>query len=230
MVHVALLLSSVFVGGARAPLPARYSCGACLVLEEHPLVAKAICVELDACHLLDAALAGCVRTGLCAASTPDEGIDSSLSPVQLRITKGFGSRPYNSLRASVITRLPDKPPVTFDYSHPFQHRWREFALHSSLVTASPGAWTNLSLGPTLTARLWLPAQGAPVVGVLIADPCVRFASVTSLVDCTFAEKWQTAMRTPALLNAFLAHNDVIAPRTEPTHARPNASHTSHLTM
>jgi len=70
----------------------------------------------------------------------------------------------------------------------------------------PGSQMALKLGSE-TATLSMPEQGAGVAGVLIADPCIRFASVTSLVDCNYAEIFQTSTRTPALLNAFVGHND-----------------------
>jgi hypothetical protein len=123
--------------------------------------------------------------------------------VQLRVAKGLGTRPYGTLRVSVITKAADAPPAhfDFDYSEPFAHRWKQFALHSSLVSVT-GSSLNLTLGNTTTA-IGLPPQGAGVAGVLIADPCTRIGSLTSLGGCRYAEKFKTKDRTPALLNAFV---------------------------
>jgi hypothetical protein len=49
----------------------------------------------------------------------------------------------------------------------------------------------------------LPTIGRGVAGVLIGDPCIDDASVTSRVGCFYGKKFQTATRTPALINAFV---------------------------
>jgi hypothetical protein len=128
--------------------------------------------------------------------------------LQLRVSKGLGSKPYGTLRVSVIGSRHDAPLAGFDYSAPFEHRWKEFRLSSSLIEVpAPGKPYQHSFGPGMNVSLWLPAQGAGVAGVLIADPCMRFASIATLVDCTNAGKFKTAERTVPLLNAFLGHDD-----------------------
>ena len=196
---------------------ARYACGACLSLEKEQR-APAGCAsavddwpeaffQLCAPEVLQASKLGCVGSGLCPKLVTDVDTDA-LSPVQLRVSVGLGSRPYGTLRVSVITEWPHRsPPIKLDYSAPFEHRWRQFSLHSSLMRVQPGQETLLPLGWPNFARLRIPPQGAGVAALLIADPCVRFGSITTLAVCTYAEKFNTTVRTPALLNAFLKHSD-----------------------
>ena len=130
-------------------------------------------------------------------------------PPQLRVAKGLGTRDYGTLRISLITQHgePHKPgSMAWDYSEQFQHRWKQFDLHSSLVEVA-GASIDVPLGDGVVANVSLPHQGAGVAGVLIADPCVRRASVTGLAGCFYAGQFQTWDRTPALLNAFVGHPD-----------------------
>jgi hypothetical protein len=176
-----VLLSAL--AGALAP---KYDCGGCLTLQS---VGTAHCGALGACHLADAALSGC--NAVCGAEegAGEEGLVAPPPPsarVQLRVSQGLGTRPYGTLRVSVITYAENPPPVPFDYSAVFKYKWEKYALHSSLKAVEPGKHTPLNLGGNTTASLWLPAQGAGVAGVLIADPCVRLASIASLVDCECA--------------------------------------------
>ena len=204
LLHATVLAAAA--ASVNALLEARYWCAACLFLEEH---GADFCSRLDACHLSKAARSkGCHASGVC--SRVQAVVERApASPVQLRVSKGHGSRPYSAVRVSVITPHGKPPPVAFDFSGQFHHRWTEFALHSSVLTATPGSRTTLPLGPSTNSTLWLPAQGDGVAGVLIADPCARFASLTSEVGCRYAEQWRTAERTPALLNAFLRHDDTV---------------------
>ena len=156
-------------------------------------------------------MASCLLLVVCLAvrATAGSGIDYNnpapplVQPplVQLRVSKGLGTRPYNTVRVSVITYHNATPPADFDYSEPFRHRWPQYYLHSSLYTV-PEKTALLSL-PSLNATIPLPPMGHGVVGVLIADPCVRFSSITSVTACKYAEKFKTSERTPALLNAFV---------------------------
>ena len=124
------------------------------------------------------------------------------SPVQLRVAKGFGTKPYGTLRVSVVTPKAGRVNSTgFDYCDQFQYKWKDNHLCSTVIEAAPGANLPFSAGG-LEEELWLPAQGAGVAGVLIADPCVA----ASKVGCTFASRFQTTTRTPALLNAFVGRD------------------------
>ena len=196
---------------------ARYACGACVALskERQPPAGCATgreswpdaLFQLCSPEVMRASKLGCVTSGLCAKAREDEDKDE-LSPVQLRVAVGLGTKPYGTLRVSVITQWPHRsPPTAFDYSAPFEHRWKHFSLHSSLKRVQPGQKTLMPLGWPHFATLRMPLQGAGVAALLIADPCVRFGSITSLAVCTYAEKFNTTVRTPALINAFLKHSD-----------------------
>ena len=195
------------VAEASPPVADRYDCAGCKALlhagVEH-------CVQLGACRLLDAARTDC--RAVCNEPVVEEEVDDATKPpkvpFQLRVSKGLGSKPYGTLRVSSIGSSDDAPEPGFDYSAPFQHRWKQFRLSSSLVEVpTPGTPYRHSFGPGRNVSLWLPAQGAGVAGVLIADPCVRFASITSLVACKYAQAFKTYERTMPLLNAFVGHDD-----------------------
>ena len=188
-----------------AALPPMYDCGACMTLQS---VGTEHCAVLDSCQLVEAVRHGCstVCGQLSVEDTEPWRSMRSVVP-QLRVSKGLGTREYGTLRVSLITPAHEIPLVRFDYAAPFRYKWKHNALHSSLVTVVPGAETPFKISPTSTASLRLPEQGAGVVGVLIADPCVRFSSIISLVGCFHAKRFKTTERTPALLNAFLKHND-----------------------
>lgn len=128
------------------------------------------------------------------------------SPVQLRVSKAFGTKPYSLLRVSVVEaagRAPAANASHWDYSDKFKYKWTANTLHTRLLDVKPGPDpTPIELAPGVTAQLRLPAQGAGVAGVLIADPCVS----GSRVGCTFERKFQTTARTPALLNAFVSRD------------------------
>jgi len=197
----------LLVGATEAILPARYDCAACLLLEQY---GTHHCDVLDACHLSGPAGGGrCVEDAICDRVVHAEP-SVAASPINLRVTKGVGTRPYASLRVSIVTNTTEPTPwISFDYSAAFAHRWTSNTLHSSIVNATPGTRMRLPYGPNASefASLWLPEQGSGVAGVLIADPCVRLGSVTAMVACNHAKEFQTLERTPALLNAFLQHDD-----------------------
>jgi hypothetical protein len=124
-----------------------------------------------------------------------EGID-------IRVSKGFGTRAYNIIRISSVTTLASPPiPGVFDYSEPFMHKWEAFYLHSALKEATPGASMSFDIGTNLTVRL--PKQGSGVAGVLIADPCVNSPTGRVWQDCPYGDAFLTISRTPALINAFV---------------------------
>ena len=135
-------------------------------------------------------------------------------PPQLRVSKGLGTRDYNTMRISLITEHGRKDdhntssssPWAWDYSERFRHRWTQFDLHSSLVEVTGGEMA-VPLGGGVVANVSLPPRGAGIAGVLIADPCVRRSSVTGLAGCFYASLFETYERTPALLNAFVGHAD-----------------------
>jgi hypothetical protein len=176
--------------------------------------ACAVCNDLVDLHANDPSTVHCERYGSCHVvneKTIAEGCASFCpSPVKfnsiagsldLRVAKGFGTRPYPSLRVSVITKDGSAPVLDgkpFDYSESFKYKWTGNQLHSSIIEVSPGQNATVKIG-TETINLRLPAQGAGAAGVLIADPCVS----GSEVGCTYEKKFQTTKRIAPLLNAFV---------------------------
>lgn len=176
---------------AIAGLSDRYQCAACAT---HAQLGRAVCDSLGSCRFTD-----CTACQGHSESSQQPPVAAAAS-VQLRVAKGFGTKPYNHLRVSVITPSSEPAPFDADYSAPFKYKWTNSALHSSVV-AAPSSGALSFLNTTIT----LPAQGAGVTGVLIADPCVA----ASRVGCSFGRKFKTDDRTMALLNLFAgAQSDV----------------------
>jgi hypothetical protein len=127
--------------------------------------------------------------------TPD--ISQSLD---LRVVKAYGSKGYDKLRISVVTRTAvanDTNNGLFTYSHPFRYRWTQLFLRSGLLTVTPGQETTLNIDG-MTVRLRLPQENAGVRGIVFADPCIG----SPWLNCSLGvETFLTATRLPALLNA-----------------------------
>lgn len=137
---------------------------------------------------------------------PVAGASVAKQPFDLRVTKGFGTRDYSEVRISLITQTSTPPsPEFFDYSEQFKYRWTDKFLHSSLKVVPAGGRTDFDVGANISVHL--PAQGAGVAGVLIADPCVN-SEAGSWVDCQFGDKYQTIERIPLLINAFAEHGGI----------------------
>ena len=93
-----------------------------------------------------------------------------------------------------------------------RYKWTGNSLHSSLFTLKDGPQTIHVLNSSVqlrlpaqvfdsagagcsgacqvTTRRHFTVQGAGIAGVLIADPCFTSASITSLVGCTYGQKYQ----------------------------------------
>jgi len=213
----------------RPPLQDRYLCAACVLYEEYG-VATCSLAELPAgcdytqclaaqcdwmescsteCPLVMAATKATTALSVAKAVVPRVASHLAGSPVQLRVSKGFGTKPYGTLRVSAITAAADPapfacPPEAPCYSQPFVYRWTDFALHSTVLAVEPGVATALDLSGGVTAQLSLPAQGQGSAGILIADPCVT----GSQVGCPYQRQFQTDTRTTALLNIFAADDEI----------------------
>mmetsp|Transcript_8866 Transcript_8866/g.20713 ORF Transcript_8866/g.20713 Transcript_8866/m.20713 type:complete len:482 (+) Transcript_8866:133-1578(+) len=191
----------------------KYACAICAdIVSAEPLLnaGEHACSVFGACESINAS------TRSCREFCPDLAEQATMpSPVDiaptlgLRVSKALGSKPYKLLRVSVVTR-DDRDTSTpllgakrFDYSAPFRFRWTENSLHSSLVRVVPGETTTLDVGG-VPVRLSLPHSGEGAAGIMIADTCVSYASLTALVTCTYGVKYELARRLPALLDAFMS--------------------------
>ena len=134
------------------------------------------------------------------------------SPLDLRVTPVQGSRPgvddpTSTIRISVITNA--SAPLTsdadvsfFDYRQPFQHRWKNKFLHSTLknVSRDTGEATFTINGTKVSVSV--PRRGDGSRGLIIADPCFHGAAA----GCSYGEKFQTFSRMTALLNLAAAES------------------------
>lgn len=121
--------------------------------------------------------------------------------LEIRIAKGFGTKSYDQIRVSVVTQSAAAPEESFfDYSEQFRFRWTHNYLHSAMKSVAPGSASTFSIGGH-EIQVKLPAQGAGVSGVLIADPCVGVGILASA--CTYFNQFKTDQRIPALVNAFV---------------------------
>jgi len=179
----------------------RYACGVCLDILASP--DPSACSHYGACNLINHTDNCRVHCGTLSKYKPNT------TTFDLRVTKGFGTKPYGSLRISVVTRegqALDFNATEFDYSAPFQFRWTGNTLSTKMVEVPEGR-SQITIGSRVV-QLSLPKESAGVAGVLIADPCIRSGSFTSLVACRNAKRFGTAERTPALLNMFVGDDDM----------------------
>lgn len=186
----------------------QYNCAVC-----NDVLDGISCKYFGSCHLINSsvlnAFGSCEAAGFCDYVYPSSVSRPTSSALDLRVSKGFGSKPYSSMRLSVVTKSGVTPPFntsSFDYSAPFRYKWTDNVLHSSIVNVQPGEKNIFSIGTT-NISIWLPKQGAGVAGLLIADPCVHLSSTTSWVGCKYANTFATSTRLPAMLDAMLKHDD-----------------------
>jgi len=119
----------------------------------------------------------------------------------IRITKGFGKRSYDSVRVSVISSVNSTHPSSsvFSYQQPFQYRWKQFYLSTGTVSLKEGVNEIQIDGKSISVNL--PAPGAPVRGLLVADPCVSGS-------CEIGNMFQLNVTLPKLFDAILTKSDV----------------------
>lgn len=170
----------------------KYACAVCLEVE-----AGMSCESFNACDMVSPSV---VQTG-CSSLCPSLTVETVPEGLELRVSKGFGTKSYDQVRISVISNSLQPPaPGFFDISMQFEHRWTQFFLHTAMKSIPPGSAVSYSLAGH-QVNVWLPAQGAGVSGVLIADPCSGIGLMAGA--CEGARSHQTRTRIPELLNAFV---------------------------
>lgn len=172
----------------------KHACGVCMEMRDTGVP----CDFFGACDVVGPSVANGCEAFCGVAAAPKATADLP----DLRVTKGFGTKEYDLVRVSVVTGSAT-PPVSgfFDYSSTFEHRWGDKFLHTAMKQVAPGEATSFDVGVDLQVRL--PAQGAGVAGVLIADPCLGKGSVIGYVGCFNAKKFQTNTRIVELVNTFV---------------------------
>ena len=120
--------------------------------------------------------------GFYVASGPAPATDGGAGGLlEWHVSKGLGRRGYDAVRVSVITeqdgadaRLRSDAAAAgawpFEYDEPFEYKWRQFHLSSTLLQAAPGATLELrAANDTLRLRVPKPTDG--VRGIIFGDPC-----------------------------------------------------------
>ena len=127
---------------------------------------------------------------------------SSSNFADVKFAKGMGSRGYTALRISVVSNGAPTADFAFDYSRPFQHRWTDYWLQSTVINATPGVPQVLNLGRAGNVTVpSLPAEGAAVRGIFLGDPCTEPGFVGCIhFNGTGAANMST--RLPRLFNAI----------------------------
>lgn len=178
----------------------------------------------DRCHDIGAVETskcyGVLKNTDCIASPTTDSTCPMKSPdfcpeavPQVRVSMGMMSRPYGSVRVSLISPSAAAANVSgFEYNAPFKWAWTQLALSSSLVHVPAGsesfsvpfAWMHGRSNVTIR----LPAQGAGTVGLLIADPCVSFGLGATPGFCDAGHRFRTAERIPEMTNALMADGTI----------------------
>ena len=131
---------------------------------------------------------------------------------QIRVSKGLMSRPYNSVRVSLISPSEMLDEVRgFDYNAKFGHAWKQLALSSKLVQLRTGQSVDVPfrwMHGDAYASIHLPKQGDGVTGLMIADPCVYVGLGAVPGMCTAGNRFKTADRIPEFTNAVMAAGNV----------------------
>ena len=125
----------------------------------------------------------------------------SASGLDIRVAKAYGSRGYDKVRVSVISSEPIQADI-FSYTEAFKYRWTNNVLNTGIVTVIPGEVTTIDIaGEKFDIRV--PAEDAPVRGVIVADPCFS----NEFVWCSYGDDFDTYNRSTQLLNAINSHED-----------------------
>ena len=148
---------------------------------------------------------------ICQAANMCETLDDELwrlagpsneQALDIRVSKGYGSRGYDKVRISVIANTTIESDI-FTYSEPFQYRWTDNVLNTGIATVTPGQKTSFKIGSE-SFDVFVPAKGEGVRGVLIADPCISSENII----CIYKNRFQIYEHLTSLLNAINSHDDV----------------------
>lgn len=208
MASYAIVVCAVPILATSSAFEFRFDLHICAVCDE--MARGFTCERFNACHAVHNRTFEEICTTHCPLTyaSPHESsrakqLGSQTGELDIRVTKGFGSKNYDLVRISVVTRDSKVPiPNFFDYSSQFKYKWTSNYLHSALKQAKPGTSTAFDVGTLINVTL--PVQGRGVAGVLIADPCMQGGSITGLVGCMYGEKYHTYNRTVELINTFVS--------------------------
>lgn len=121
----------------------------------------------------------------------------------IRVAKGLGSRPYEQLRVSVISKEGGVPGGAWDYESRFQrceqNDAKNFHLSTKLVSVTPGSEQQLQIGND-TVPIRVPPAGEGSVGLLVADPCIIGSKW-----CPYADRYAMKETLQSVINALAEH-------------------------
>jgi len=122
----------------------------------------------------------------------DNGLD-------LRVTRGLGTKGYNKMRVSVVTQTYSIfDDFEFQYKDKFQYRWHQNYLYSSLIDVEPGKDNHLTIaGNSINIRI--PEQNKGTRGLLFADPCIMYNSCC----CKNADNWHNLDKGTDFINEVM---------------------------
>lgn len=149
----------------------------------------------------------CEQLDVCLAATRYPFEMSALATgtatsLDIRVSKGYGSRGYDKVRLSVISNAAIESSL-FTYTKQFQYRWTDFYLNTGIVTVTPGEVTSFDIAGE-SVDILIPVENTGIRGAVFGDPCFT----NEFVWCTYGEKFNTLNRSTELLNAMNAHDDV----------------------
>ncbi len=171
-----LLAQAQFAQSNLFTFSGRYMCIVCREVEQGRRCddfGSNACQHVNSTYLQS--VGGC--QSLCLSSTTETSTMSTGAGFDVRVAKGFGTKPYNSLRVSIITQVDPSSVFNtsgFEYSSQFFKKWKENFITSTMVAhPSPGGKPLEFPVGNQTISIRLPAQGSGTAGVIIADPCVE---------------------------------------------------------
>jgi hypothetical protein len=137
----------------------------------------------------------CRAKNFCPADISYVKKAQSSSDLDIRVSKGLGSRPYDQIRLSAISDHAISSEY-FSYSQPFQYKWQSNdvtgtnVLNAGIVTVNPGELTTLMI-ENQKVEIFIPAEDAGIRGIIISDPCFQ----SEWIACRFIPFLQTKNNT-----------------------------------
>lgn len=151
----------------------------------------------------------CIAESICASTDNEDwrkfDVSSSAAGdnLDIRVSKGLGTRPYNQVRISLIanTTLPSS---TFSYTSQFKYRWTDKYLHTGIYSVTPGQKTTVPLTSEISVDVYLPPENTGTRGIIAGDPCIT----SEFVVCELSPLIPTFNYSTQLYDAIASHDDV----------------------
>ena len=234
---VMLSLASIVVVADHVRLPSTYPCILCeqfvqkAIMEAVETPSEVCRRPLDACSTLlplqaqlkrevarvsaagstvpkkDVPFEACLAVGQCVPNVKIVAPKSNTLP-NIHIAPGYGSRPYGTVRLTVVDDAGVNRSQAFtdffQYHAPFQYRWTDRTLYTTLVTVTPGTPLNINVGGAFNVTVNYPKRTDYTKGILVADPCYS----SRYMICLFGSILQIEKRLGTLLSALGDNNQM----------------------